>query len=253
MLSLDCQIHSRQRKDIMITKMASEERGRTRTGWLDSRHSFAFGSYVHPDHLQFGPLRVLNEDRVAPSEGFPAHPHQDMEIITYVLEGKLAHEDSMGHGGELGPGDWQAMTAGTGMTHSERNPSPTNPVHFLQIWIRPRAKGLRPKYADRKARQEEKMVLLASPNGGEGSLSIGQDAFIYRLKGEEGAPKRKLPLDRSEKAWFQLAKGSARSGNVRLHPGDALMIENEDHLEIELASDAEGLWFRLPAKGAHPS
>ena len=166
----------------MLTLRRAEERGRANLGWLDSRHSFSFGHYYDPEHMGFGPLRVINDDRVAPGGGFPTHPHGDMEIVSYVLEGGLAHKDSLGTGSVIRPGDVQRMSAGSGIRHSEFNASKTEPVHFLQIWIVPERQGLEPGYEQKTFSAEEKrgkLRLVGSRDGREGSVTIHQDVDLY--------------------------------------------------------------------------
>ncbi|MFL5339006.1 MAG: pirin family protein, partial [Gemmataceae bacterium] len=165
----------------MLQVLRGPDRGQTRLDWLDSRHSFSFGDYYDPAHMGFRALRVINEDWVAPGQGFGTHPHRDMEIVTYVLEGELKHRDSMGHGETLRPGEFQHMTAGTGIRHSEFNPSPSTPVHLYQIWLMPRERGLTPGYSQKAFAAEErhgKFRVVASPDGRDGSLTIQQDARI---------------------------------------------------------------------------
>ncbi|MEM1058355.1 MAG: pirin family protein [Verrucomicrobiota bacterium] len=232
----------------MITKHLSDERGRSRFDWLDSRHSFSFGQYQDPERVQHGPLRVLNEDRVAPGAGFPTHPHRNMEILTYVLEGTLRHADSTGHEADLRAGQFQAMTAGAGLTHSEFNPSPDEPVHFLQIWILPRQPGLRPRYAD-AAPGDDPVRLLASPDGREGSLAIAQDAHLYRLRGDARHGTFDLPAEEGELGWLQIASGSWTLGADQLAPGDALEVRGETGLKLTNEDPGEALWFRLPGNG----
>ena len=169
----------------MLTVRRASERGRSRTDWLESRHTFSFADYVDPRHMGFGPLRVINEDIVAPARGFGRHPHRDMEILSYVLDGSLEHADSMGNGSVIRPGDVQRMTAGTGVVHSERNASPSEPVHFLQIWIVPNARGLPPSYEQKEfrlAEHEGHLVTVAAPDGAAGAITLHQDTRLFAAK-----------------------------------------------------------------------
>jgi redox-sensitive bicupin YhaK (pirin superfamily) len=225
----------------------SEDRGKANFGWLDSRHSFSFGHYYDPGHMGFGPLRVINEDRVAPGEGFPAHPHSDMEIISYVLEGALEHRDSIGTGSVIRPGDVQRMSAGKGIRHSEFNASRSEPVHFLQVWIVPEQRGLKPGYEQKSFPAEEKrghLRLVASRDGREGSVTIHQDASLYATilsKGQSVA--HQLGTDRV--AWVQAAKGSVRLNGGALEAGDGAGIDVAGTLELEGVRDAEVLLFDM--------
>ena len=171
----------------MITVRRSEERGRVRMGWLDSHHTFSFGEYYDPQHMGFGDLRVINEDRVRPGQGFTPHGHRNMEIVSYVVSGALAHRDSTGGGGVIRPDDVQVMSAGRGIRHSEMNGSETEPVHFLQIWILPAQAETEPAYRERRFERSEGLTTLVSPDGADGSLPIGQDASIRRLLAAPGA------------------------------------------------------------------
>lgn len=231
----------------MITIRKSEERGHADHGWLDSRHTFSFADYYDPAQMGFRSLRVINEDRVAPGGGFPTHPHRDMEIFSYVLEGALQHKDSMGNGRRLGPGQVQLMRAGKGVQHSEYNPSNTQPAHFLQVWIVPRQRGLEPSYTEwqpsESARDAEK-VLVISPDGREQSATIAQDADVYRLRLPAGR-KAIHSLQPSRGAWLQVIRGSLTLNGLRLNAGDAAAAEAEDSLEIIAVEDAEALLFDL--------
>jgi quercetin 2,3-dioxygenase len=225
----------------------SEDRGKANFGWLDSRHSFSFGHYYDPGHMGFGPLRVINEDRVAPGEGFPEHPHSDMEIISYVLEGALEHRDSLGAGSVIRPGDVQRMSAGKGIRHSEFNASHSEPVHFLQIWIIPERRGFEPGYEQKSFPDEEKrgrLRLVASRDGREGSVKIYQDASLYATilsKGQRVAHE----LTAGGLAWVQVAKGSALLNGEALEPGDGAPIDVSGTLELEGVRDAEVLLFDM--------
>ena len=225
----------------------SEDRGKANFGWLDSRHSFSFGHYYDPGHMGFGPLRVINEDRVAPGKGFPEHPHSDMEIISYVLEGALEHRDSIGTGSVIRPGDVQRMSAGKGIRHSEFNASRSEPVHFLQIWIIPERRGLEAGYEQKSFPDEEKrgrLRLVASRDGREGSVKVHQDASLYATilgKGQRVAHE----LAAGRLAWVQVAKGSARLNGEALEAGDGAPIDASGTLELEGVRDAEVLLFDM--------
>jgi redox-sensitive bicupin YhaK (pirin superfamily) len=232
----------------MITVRRASERGESRTDWLDSRHTFSFADYLDPRYLGFGRLRVINEDRVAPGRGFGRHPHRDMEILSYVLEGALEHGDSMGNGSVIRPGDLQRMSAGTGVVHSERNASASEPVHFLQIWIEPDRRGLPPSYEQKRvldgaARNE--LRLIASPDGRDGSLTIHQDARLYAATLDAGASVA-LPVAPGRRAWVHVARGEATVNGQRLGPGDGAAAEGETQLEVAAAAGAsEVLVFDL--------
>ncbi|PPD41399.1 MAG: quercetin 2,3-dioxygenase [Methylocystis sp.] len=229
----------------MQTIRKSEDRGRADFGWLDSRHSFSFGHYRDPEHMGFGPLRVINEDRVAPGGGFPTHPHRDMEIVSYVLEGALEHKDSLGTGSVIRPGDVQRMTAGTGVTHSEYNASKTEPVHFLQIWIVPEREGLPPGYEQKRFDTVEKrgrLRLVASRDGREGSITIHRDADIYATVLGEGENLWR-PLAPGRIAWVQVVRGEITVDGARLSAGDGIGIS--DALELRLAGRGEALLFDM--------
>ncbi len=231
----------------MITIRKNAERGSTKTSWLDSKHTFSFGSYYDPDHMGFGSLRVINEDQVTPGEGFGAHSHKNMEIISYVLEGALEHKDSLGTGSIIMPGEVQLMRAGTGITHSEFNPSKDHPVHFLQIWIIPERIGLEPSYQQKdfsERRKSGQLTLVASQTGDEESLIIAQDVKMYVLDLEEGESfSYPLLLDRI--AWVQVARGKASlNGNV-LNQGDGAAVSFDKSLDFIATKKAEILIFDL--------
>ncbi len=233
----------------------SEHRGEAKFGWLDSKHSFSFGQYYDPDHMGFGPLRVINEDRVAPGEGFPTHPHSDMEILSYVLEGALEHRDSLGTGSVIRPGDVQRMSAGTGIRHSEFNASHAEPVHFLQIWIVPERRGIEPGYEQKAFQAEEKrghLRLVASRDGREGSVTIHQDASLYATVLSEGA-RAAHDLAEGRLAWIQVARGRVRLNGDGLEAGDGIGVDAPGTLELEGESDAEVLLFDMSseARQAH--
>jgi redox-sensitive bicupin YhaK (pirin superfamily) len=233
----------------MLTVRPAAQRGHARHGWLDSWHSFSFGDYYDPQHVHFGPLRVINEDRVQASQGFGTHSHADMEIISYVLEGELEHKDSMGTGSIIRPGDVQRMSAGRGVQHSEFNPSATQPVHFLQIWIIPDARGIAPEYEQRTIPEGEKrgrLRLLASPNGEEESLRLHQNARI--LSGLFAGPEQaQHALALGRLGYVQLARGAASINGVRLQAGDGALLREESAVRIADGENAEILVFDLPA------
>jgi len=226
----------------------SEERGRADHGWLKSNHSFSFADYFDVKHSGFGPLLVINEDRVAPGRGFGTHGHRDMEIISYVLDGTLAHEDSMGNGSALRYGDVQRMSAGTGVRHSEFNHSPTEPVHFLQIWIEPKFKGIKPSYEEKHFDADSKkgrLRLIVSPDGRDGSVQINQDATVYAsiLNGGDAV---RHPLGAGRIAYVHVIRGEASVNGVQLKAGDALKLVDEEGVSIQDAQAAEVLVFDLP-------
>ena len=230
----------------MLKTRRADERGRTLWKWLDSRHTFSFGEYYDPKHAGFRSLRVLNDDRVKPAEGFGTHSHRDMEIISYVLEGSLEHKDSMGTGSVIVPGEIQMMRAGTGISHSEYNHSRSEPVHFLQIWIEPDSSGLAPAYfqqaIDRKAAQSH-LALLASKSGREHSVQIHQDVELW-LGLVDSDQLRTLPLAAGRSAWVQIARGRAAVNGINLTEGEGLAASDEAELSIS-GKDAEILVFDL--------
>ena len=223
------------------------ERGRTDWGWLDSRHTFSFGEYHDPGHMGFRALRVINDDRVKAGQGFGTHGHADMEILSYVLEGALAHKDSMGTGSVIRPGEIQMMRAGTGVTHSEYNASKADPVHFLQIWIVPDARGLAPAYGqhpvDREAARRG-FALLASKDGREGSLQIHQDVDLWMAVVESGA-RRELALRPGRHAWVHVARGSVEVNGVPLAEGDGAAVSGAEAVTLADGDAAEVLVFDL--------
>ena len=231
----------------MIALRRSQDRGHANHGWLDSYHTFSFAGYYDPEEMGFGTLRVINEDRVAPGMGFGTHPHRDMEIISYVLEGELAHKDSMGTGSVIRPGDVQKMSAGTGVSHSEFNPSAQKPVHFLQIWIEPDKRGVKPSYEQQTFSAEQKkgrLRLIASPDGADGSVKIHQDALVYAsvLDGDD-AVTYALPGGRS--AYVHVARGSVRLNGTALATGDGAKINAEREIRLSNGEDAEVLLFDM--------
>ena len=232
----------------MITIRKSDDRGHAMHGWLDSRHTFSFADYRDERHMGFGPLRVINEDRVEPGKGFAAHSHRDMEIVSYVLEGALEHRDSLGTGSVIRPGDVQTMRAGTGVTHSEYNHSKQEWVHFLQIWIVPDTKGLEPAYGQRHFSEDERrgtLRLVASRDGRDGSLEIHQDASIYASILDAGSGV-KHELAPGRRAWVQLIRGRAEVGARVLDGGDGAAIEDETSVTIRAEQGSELLLFDLP-------
>jgi redox-sensitive bicupin YhaK (pirin superfamily) len=231
----------------MITIRPADERGRANHGWLDSRHTFSFGDYHDPGHIGFRSLRVINEDRVQPGQGFGTHPHRDMEIVSYVLEGALQHRDSMGTGSIIRPGDVQRMSAGTGVTHSEYNASKAESVHFFQIWLVPRERGIAPGY-EQKAfaadTQRGRLKLVASPDGRDSSLTIHTDALIYAgsFDKDESA---ELPLRAGRFAWVQVTRGSVRVNGRDLKTGDGASLSDEAAVRVEGLNAGEVLVFDL--------
>ncbi len=231
----------------MISLRKSSERGHARHGWLESWHSFSFADYYDPAHVCFGSLRVINEDIVQPGTGFDTHGHRDMEILTYVLSGALRHRDSMGHGEDIRYGEVQVMSAGTGMQHSEANPSPDEAAHLLQIWIMPDRQGLTPGYQQKKFPLEGKQgrwCLLASPDSAQGSLLIHQDARVFAAR-LDSAETLDYPLAAGRKAYLHIARGSLQANGYELFAGDALMYEDEAAVALSGARDAEVLLFDM--------
>jgi len=230
-----------------ITVRKSQERGRADHGWLDSRHTFSFADYFDPQHMGFRALRVINEDRVVSGAGFPTHPHRDMEIFSYVLDGALQHKDSMGNGRTLEPGQIQLMSAGRGVTHSEFNPHRDHNLHFLQIWIQPNERGLTPSYTEWKPNESTaaaSKVLVISADGRESSARIHQDVDVYRVR--LGAGERvEHELAAGRGAWLQLIKGSATLNGVELAAGDGANTEDAGTLSIAAKSPVEALLFDL--------
>lgn len=223
----------------MMTLRKAAERGHADHGWLDSHHTFSFADYYDQKHMGFRALRVINDDRVHAGRGFGTHSHRDMEIISYVLEGELAHKDSMGTGAVILPGDVQRMSAGSGVTHSEMNPSKTQTVHFLQIWLLPSKQGIAPSYAQKRFSDEEKrgqLRLVASADGRDGSISIHTDASVYAglFRGSERA---ELSLASGRHAWVHVARGKVRVGDHVLGEGDGLAISEERSVVVEAVGD----------------
>ncbi len=225
----------------------SEERGTANFGWLDSKHSFSFGGYYDPRHMGFGPLRVINEDRVAPGGGFPTHPHRDMEIISYVVEGGLAHRDSTGTSSVIRPGDVQRMSAGTGVRHSEYNASETDPVHFLQIWIIPEREGLKPGYEQKTFTAEEKrggLRLVGSRDGRDGSVTIHQDVDLYATLLEPGESVAHR-MSAGRLAWVQVVDGGLTVNGQALRAGDGVSISGAGEIRLDAQAPTEALVFDM--------
>jgi redox-sensitive bicupin YhaK (pirin superfamily) len=231
----------------MLTIRNKDARGHAEHGWLDSHHTFSFADYYDAEHMGFRSLRVINEDRVAPSRGFGTHGHRDMEIVSYVLEGALSHKDSMGTGSVIRPGDVQRMSAGRGVMHSEQNASASEPVHFLQIWLLPTQRDLKPEYEQKTFTDADKrgrLRLVLSPNGQDGALSIHSDASVYAglfTAGEQG----ELSLAPGRHAWVQVARGRVRVNGAELSAGDGAAISDESAVRIEGVEAGEVLVFDL--------
>jgi redox-sensitive bicupin YhaK (pirin superfamily) len=226
----------------------SNERGFADHGWLKSFHTFSFADYFDPRHVEFGPLRVINEDRVQAGAGFGTHAHRDMEIISYVLAGELAHKDSMGNGSTIRPGDVQRMSAGSGVRHSEFNPSSTEPVHFLQIWIQPSAQGIEPSYEEKSfsdAQKRGRLRLIASPDGSDGSVLLHQDARVYAglFDADESAT---LSIEPGRQVYVHVARGAVSANGTALGTGDALKLKDVAQLNLQGGRQAEVLVFNLP-------
>ena len=231
----------------MIRVRKAGERGHFDHGWLDTHHTFSFARYYDPRQMGFRALRVINEDRVEPRQGFGTHPHRDMEIVTYVLEGALAHRDSLGTGSTIRPGELQRMTAGAGIVHSEFNPSETEPVHFYQIWLEPEREGLEPSYEQRAFPEEERsnrLRLVASPDGSDGSLTIRQDARLY-LATLDGGRAVSHELTPGRHAWVQVLRGDVELNGRPMRAGDGAAVSDESDLTIRADGPAEVLLFDL--------
>ena len=232
----------------MITLRHAQERGHADHGWLDSHHSFSFADYHDPAHMGFGPLRVINEDRVQPGKGFGTHGHRDMEILSYVLEGELSHRDNMGNGSVIVPGDVQRMSAGRGVLHSEFNPSRDRGVHFLQIWIEPSERGLPASYEQARvepAQKRGRLALMAAPKGEGAAVEIHQDARVYAglFDGDERAA---LPIASGRRAYVHVARGALHVNGTPLKAGDAAKLTHEGDVRLDEGQDAEVLVFDLP-------
>jgi quercetin 2,3-dioxygenase len=233
----------------MITIRPAQDRGAANFGWLDSRHTFSFGNYYDPNHMGFADLRVINEDKVTPGQGFGTHGHRDMEIISYVLEGALEHKDSIGTGSVIRPGDVQRMSAGTGIMHSEYNASTTEPVHFLQIWILPEQKGIAPGYEQKTFSEEEKrgkLRLVGSRDGRDGSITIHQDVNLYAtaLQTDETV---NYSLPEGRVAWLQVVRGAMQVNDQSLTAGDGAAISQESQITLQGSTDSEVLLFDMAA------
>jgi redox-sensitive bicupin YhaK (pirin superfamily) len=231
----------------MLTVRKASERGRSRTDWLDSRHTFSFADYLDPRHMGFGRLRVINDDVVSPAHGFGRHPHRDMEILSYVVEGALEHGDSMGNGSVIRPGDVQRMTAGTGVVHSEKNPSPSERVRFLQIWIEPERRGLPPSYEQKRFDEESRrgrLRLVASRDGRDGSVTLHQDVSLHASLLSPGQ-QAELSLAAGRRAWVQVVRGAVTVNGVALGEGDGASLEKEPRVTIHASEHAELLVFDL--------
>lgn len=232
----------------MLKLRPAQARGHFDHGWLDTYHTFSFADYHDPQQMGFRALRVINEDRVSPGQGFGMHGHRDMEIVTLVLAGALEHRDSMGNGEVLHPGELQRMSAGTGIRHSEFNPSTDEPVHLYQIWLLPRQNGLQPSYEQKAfpaAEKQGRLRLVASPNGAEGSLTIQQDAQIYLATLTHGQ-QLKAPLATPRHGWLQVLRGAVQVNEQSMTAGDGLAISDEEGLQITGIADAEVMLFDLP-------
>jgi redox-sensitive bicupin YhaK (pirin superfamily) len=231
----------------MVRIRRSAERGYFDHGWLKTFHTFSFADYRDPEHTHFRALRVMNEDRVAAGQGFGTHPHRDMEIVTYVLDGALEHRDSMGHGEVMRPGEFQRMSAGTGITHSEFNPSPTEPVHLYQIWLFPERRGIEPSYEQKRfadAELQNALRLVASSGGADGSLTIHQDAQIYLSKLAAGL-EVVHQLSPERHAWLQVLRGTATANGHEMSAGDGAAISDESAVTVHAGTDAELMLFDL--------
>ncbi|MCB0335316.1 MAG: pirin family protein, partial [Bdellovibrionales bacterium] len=238
-------ITNNQKDSRMITVRPAEQRGQADHGWLKSAHSFSFGSYYDPTHSGFSVLRVINEDHVAPGKGFPSHPHRNMEIISLVLAGELEHKDSMGNGSVLRPGEMQLISAGSGISHSEFNPSVSLPTHFYQIWLEPGSKNTVPRYEQRAFQHSLPLTLVASRDGSEDSLTVNQDAKVYL--GSLGAEQSiTLPLYENRSGWLQVLSGELLLENLRLELGDGASIAAESNPELKTVKPSQFLVFDLP-------
>ncbi len=232
----------------MINVRKASDRFHTSIGWLDSQHTFSFGEHYDPSFMGFRVLRVINEDKVAPGKGFGTHPHRDMEILSYVLDGEIRHRDSMGNGSIIKPGDVQRMSAGTGVSHSEENPSTARPVHFLQIWIQPDKRSIEPGYEQKAFPPEElrgKLRLVASGDGRQGSVTIHQDADLYKALLAPGEAAT-LPLREGRYSWVQVARGAVTVNGQALGQGDGAALSSERAVELAATEAAEVLVFDLP-------
>jgi redox-sensitive bicupin YhaK (pirin superfamily) len=235
------------KQETTVVKRLASERGKTEFGWLHSRHTFSFGNYFDPDHMGFRSLRVINDDVVEPSRGFGEHPHRDAEIFSYVIEGELQHKDSMGNGRVIKTGDLQYMSAGSGVVHSEFNPSQKNPVHFLQVWLMPQESGGKPRYAEKALGKDAKpnaLTLLFSGQARDGAIEIRADADVYFGKLDAGKSLRHEPAN-GRGQWVHVIAGELTVAGENLKPGDGLAIENAEALEFHAGSNSEFLLFDL--------
>jgi len=230
----------------MITTRKANDRGHAEHGWLDTYHTFSFADYYDPEWMGFRSLRVINDDLVLPRAGFGQHPHRDMEIITYILSGQLAHKDSMGNGRVITPGEFQYMSAGTGVLHSEQNPSGTEAVHLLQIWIQPDARGVTPRYAEKSMKDAAtgKLHLVTSKTGRDGSIAIHQDSDLYLARLDAGQ-KVSHALAPKRHAWLHVAEGEVTLNGQTLSGGDAVAVSNESALDLRGAKPSQVLLFDL--------
>jgi redox-sensitive bicupin YhaK (pirin superfamily) len=231
----------------MIQVRKSEERGHFDHGWLNTYHTFSFSEYYDPKHMSFRHLRVINEDFVAPADGFDTHPHENMEIITYIVEGELEHKDSMGNGSVIRPGDVQRMSAGTGVTHSEFNPSKSGRVHLLQIWIFPEKKGIKPSYEQKHFAPESRvnqLRLVASRDGAEGSVTIHQDAKVFVSTLESGR-QLEHSVGKGRAVWVQLIRGELDLNGTELHTGDGAAVTDESAVSLRASKESEFILFDL--------
>ena len=229
----------------MINVRKASERGQANFGWLQSRHTFSFGNYYDPRYMGVSALRVINDDRVIPGQGFATHGHRDMEIISYVISGTIAHKDSYGHVKDLPAGEFQLMSAGSGIYHSEYNPSATEPLHFLQIWIQPATTGGQPEYQQKAFEQTEALTAVITPDGRDGTLRIKQDATVYRLQLAD-AEQLTLPLTSGRTLYLQLIKGELTLNGTPLNVGDGVSVTDEQLLSMQASEAVEALVFDLP-------
>lgn len=233
----------------MLQRRAAEARGAADFGWLKSRHTFSFGRYYDPAFMGFRSLRVINDDWVAPAAGFDTHGHRDMEIISLVLEGEIAHKDSAGHSETLPAGEFQLMSAGSGIYHSEFNPSATKPLRFLQIWIEPNVQGQAPRYQQKRFESTSPLTLIASPDGQEGSLELRQDAALWQLKLQKDQ-QLEHAIGNNRYVYVHLVQGQLQiqgsEQQVQLLPGDGVAISQEQLLQLHASADVQALWFDLP-------
>ena len=234
------------RMGFMPHHLPAEHRGHANHGWLDSYHSFSFADYHNPAWMGFSTLRVINEDVVAGGTGFGMHPHRDMEILTWILSGRLRHQDSLGTTAEITPGELQRMTAGTGIVHSEMNPSPSEPVHLLQMWLLPAQRGLKPGYDQQRCDPQGRFQAVATQDGREGSIALHADAALYIARLDAGV-RIALPNTAGRSGWLQIARGTATLGEVSLSAGDGVGFDPGEGCAIQTTGPCELLFFDLPA------